>query len=191
MEEQRESPPPRTTAPLSLSKTFLTHLGHLQWHASYYTMPLDFGTLKSWGYFLWSLRGVLNISLLPLRRDKKALTQLFTFECKTSTLFTYQKVLTSQWLEGPSSKSLQIINAGEGVQKRESSYTVGGKVNLCSYYRKQYGSLKKLKISIELLYNQATPFPGIYPAKTVIWKHTCPPLLTAAPLTIAKTRKQP
>ena len=54
------------------------------------------------------------------------------------------------------------------MQKRESSYTVGGKVNLCSHYRKQYGSLKKLKTLIELLYNQAIPLPGIYPAKTVI-----------------------
>ena len=29
----------------------------------------------------------------------------------------------SEWLR---SKSLQAINAGEGVEKRESSYTVGG-----------------------------------------------------------------
>ena len=33
---------------------------------------------------------------------------------------------TSSWSEGPSSKSLQIINAGEGVEKKEPSYTVGG-----------------------------------------------------------------
>ena len=26
-------------------------------------------------------------------------------------------------------QSLQVINAGEGVEKRESSYTVGGKAN--------------------------------------------------------------
>ena len=31
--------------------------------------------------------------------------------------------------EWPSSKSLHIINAGEGVEKREPSYTVGGNVN--------------------------------------------------------------
>ena len=28
-------------------------------------------------------------------------------------------------------KSLQTINAGDGVQKRETSYTVGGNVNWC------------------------------------------------------------
>ena len=31
-----------------------------------------------------------------------------------------------EWLR---SKSLQIINAGEGVEKREPSYTVGGNAN--------------------------------------------------------------
>ena len=34
-------------------------------------------------------------------------------------------ILTSHQSEQPSSKSLQIINAGEGVKKRESFYTVG------------------------------------------------------------------
>jgi len=37
------------------------------------------------------------------------------------------------------SKSLQIINAGEVVEKREPSYIVGGNVNWCSHYGKQYG----------------------------------------------------
>ena len=32
-------------------------------------------------------------------------------------------------LEWPSSKNLQTINAGEGVEKREHSCTVGGNVN--------------------------------------------------------------
>ena len=42
----------------------------------------------------------------------------------------------SEWL---SSKALQIINAGEGVEKREPSYIVGGNVNWCRHYGKQYG----------------------------------------------------
>ena len=33
------------------------------------------------------------------------------------------------WLEEPSSKSLQTINAGKGVKKREPSNTVGGNAN--------------------------------------------------------------
>ena len=34
--------------------------------------------------------------------------------------------LQSEWLW---SKSLQVINAGEGVEKREPSYTAGGNAN--------------------------------------------------------------
>ena len=37
------------------------------------------------------------------------------------------------------SKSLQTINTGEDVEKREPSYTVGGNVNWYSHYREQYG----------------------------------------------------
>ena len=37
--------------------------------------------------------------------------------------------ITSHQLESPSSESLQTINIGEGVEKRESSCTVGGNVN--------------------------------------------------------------
>ena len=37
------------------------------------------------------------------------------------------------------SKSLQAINAGEGVEKREPSYTVGGNANKYSHYGEQCG----------------------------------------------------
>ena len=40
----------------------------------------------------------------------------------------------SEW---PSLKSLQITNAGKGLEKRESSYTVGRNISWCSYYGKQ------------------------------------------------------
>ena len=47
----------------------------------------------------------------------------------------------SEW---PLSKSLQTINAGEGMEKREFSYTIGGNVNWRNHYGEQYGgSLKK------------------------------------------------
>ena len=39
-----------------------------------------------------------------------------------------QRGITSHWSEWSLSKSLQIINSGESVEKRESSYTVGGNV---------------------------------------------------------------
>jgi len=37
------------------------------------------------------------------------------------------------------SESLQIINAGEGVEKKEPPHTAGGNVNWCSHYGEQYG----------------------------------------------------
>ena len=42
-------------------------------------------------------------------------------------------------------KSLQTINAGEGVEKREPSYTIGGNVPINWYnnYGEQYGSSLK------------------------------------------------
>ena len=46
----------------------------------------------------------------------------------------------SQW---PSLKSLQILNIGEDVEKREPSYTVDGNVNWCSHYKNQYGGSSK------------------------------------------------
>ena len=41
------------------------------------------------------------------------------------------------------SKNLQTINAGEGVEKREPSCTVGENVNWYSHYGKQYGDSLK------------------------------------------------
>ena len=38
-----------------------------------------------------------------------------------------------------SSKNLQTINAGEDVEQREPSYTVGENVNWYSHYGEQYG----------------------------------------------------
>ena len=42
-------------------------------------------------------------------------------------------------------QSLHIINAGEGVEKKEPSYTVGGNVNWYSHYAEQYGVPLKTK----------------------------------------------
>ena len=46
----------------------------------------------------------------------------------------------SEWL---SLKSLQIIDVGEDVEKREPSYTVGGSINWHSHYLKQYRGSSK------------------------------------------------
>ena len=41
--------------------------------------------------------------------------------------------------------NLQIINAGEGVEKREPSYAVGGNANGAALWRQYGGFLKILK----------------------------------------------
>ena len=40
-------------------------------------------------------------------------------------------------------KNIKIINAGEGVEKRKPSYTVGGNVTWYNHYGKQYGGFLK------------------------------------------------
>ena len=91
----------------------------------------------------------------------------------------------------PSSKSLQTINAGEGVKKREPSYTVGRYANWYSHYGEQYGGSLKQKLKIELPYGPATPLLGIYLEKTILRKDTYTPMFIAALFTVAKTWKQP
>ena len=75
------------------------------------------------------------------------------------------------------------------MEKREPSYILGGNVNWCSHYGKQYGASSK-KLKIKLPYDPAIPLLGIYPDKTIIQKDTCTPMFTATLFTIAKTWKQ-
>ena len=66
---------------------------------------------------------------------------------------------------------------------------MGGNVNWCSHYGKQYeGSFKKLKI--ELPYDPEILLLDIYPEKTLIQKDTCAPMFSAALFTRAETWKQ-
>ena len=51
----------------------------------------------------------------------------------------YHEITTSHQSEWPSLISPQITNAGEGVEKREPSGTVGGNVSWYSHYGEQCG----------------------------------------------------
>ena len=96
------------------------------------------------------------------------------------------RALSSCKLHGTAKQTnLQIINADEGVEKSEPSYTAGGNVNWYSLWRTVWRFLKKLKI--ELPYDPATPLLGIYPEKNMVQKDTCTPVFTAALFTIAET----
>ena len=56
--------------------------------------------------------------------------------------------MTSHQSEWPSSKNLQIINAGEGVEEREPFCAVGGNVNWCNHNGETvWMFLGKLKIA--------------------------------------------
>ena len=71
------------------------------------------------------------------------------------------------------------------MEKRELSYTVAGNVNL--YMETVWRHLRKL--NIELPYDPAIPFLGIYQDKTFLEKDTCTHMFIAALFTIAKTWK--
>ena len=95
---------------------------------------------------------------------------------------------TSHQSEWPSLISPQIANAGEGMEKREPSCTVGGNVNWYNHYGKQYGGT--LEKYIELPYDPKIPLFGIYLDKTFLEQNTCIHVFTAALFTLAKTWKQ-
>ena len=74
---------------------------------------------------------------------KKIPTVLFTREMQTKTTMRYHIILVRMAIIKKSTSN----NGEEGVEKRESFYTVGGNENWCSHYEKQYGgSFKRVTL---------------------------------------------
>ena len=88
---------------------------------------------------------------------KDAQHQSLLEKCKSKP----QWVITSQQPEWPSSKSLQT-NAGEGVEKRERSCTVGEDVSWYSRYGRQYGDSLKTRNKTTIWFSNPTP-------KHILW----------------------
>ena len=83
--------------------------------------------------------------------------------------------ITLYWSEWPSSKSLQTINAGGSVEKRECSCTVGGNVNWYSHYGRRYG--ESLKTSNKATTWPSNPTPRHIPWGNQNWKRLMYPIV--------------
>ena len=110
--------------------------------------------------------------------------------CSSSLIIKERQIKTTTFHQPkcPPWKCLQTINAGESVEKKKPSNCWWDFTLIQSLQKTIWRFLKTLKI--ELPNDQAIPFLGIYPDKTIIWKDTCTPMFIAAIFTIAKTWKQ-
>ena len=102
---------------------------------------------------------------------------------------------TSRCSERPSLKSYQkrpqTTNAGRGVVKRETSHTVGGRINWCNCYGKQCGdSLRNYKWNYHMI-QQSHSWAYTWRKRKLTERHTCTSVFKAALFTTPKTWKWP
>ena len=91
-------------------------------------------------------------------------------------------------------KDLQTINAGEDVEKRERSCTVGRNVTWLSHYREQYGDFlkkkKKQKPRNKTTIWPSNPITGHLPWENHNSKRHMYPSVRCSIIIVAKTQKQ-
>ena len=83
-----------------------------------------FGSVASWLVYK-SFRRQVRRSYSHISKNFPQFVMIHTVK----SFGVVNKAEEDVFLERPSSKSLQAINAGEGVEKRDHSYTVGGNAN--------------------------------------------------------------
>ena len=93
--------------------------------------------------------------------------------CSTSLIVRdkpkLQGEITTLQSEWPLSKSLQTINAGQGVEKREPSWTVGGAINWYIHYGRKYVDSLKKQLGIKPPYDPS-PATRCIPGGNQNWK---------------------
>ena len=97
--------------------------------------------------------------------------------------------ITSHWSQWSSSKRSTKNNTAEAVQKRESSYSLGGNVN--GEATPENSTEVPWKTKHRGIIWSCSPFPGLDLEKFIIWNDMCTPVFWVVLFTTAKTWNPP